>query len=241
MECKNCGASYRLKALRCPYCETENLLGRMLVLKRTETIKRYEEEQKLAKKKYVPYVASKMVNTLILVFALLVLAALFYSTGALMPRDEDGKLIDKHAEKLFDAGKYDELYDYLDGRDLFGRVTYRMAQAALMAHHYEEFLTYRIKYIRDGAVDEDAAYTALTMHEAMSIYQHHIGMYTEYYEENEPEYEEYNRRIMAFWRGTMMCDDDDIAFLSDPDNWWHSGELQELCEKLNERRRGNDG
>lgn len=241
MECKNCGASYRLKALRCPYCETENLLGRMLVLKRTETIKRYEEEQKLAKKKYIPYATSKLVNTLILVFALLTAAALVYSTGMLMPRDEDGRIIDKHAEKLFDAGRYYELYEYLDGRDLFGRVSDRLTQAALMAYDLEEFITHRMEYIKDGAAGEDAGLTALTMHEAMSIYQHHIGMYTEYYEANEPQYEEYNRRIMAFWKGTMMCDDDDIAFLTDEESWWHSRELEELCEKLNERRRGSDG
>ncbi len=236
MECKNCGASYKLKALRCPYCESENLLGKMLILKRSETIKQYEEEQKRAKKAYVPYVASKLVNTLILIFLLLIIAALASSEGLGKPRDEDGRFTDKKAERYFSEGKYKELNKYMDRKAYFGKLSYQITQSALIYNDYEEFLTYRMSYIHDDPDNDDPSYMAMTMRDAMNIYQHEIGMYNGYYEKNEPQYEEYNRRIMAFWKGTMMCDDEEIEFLSNEKSLWLGSELTELCEKLKERR-----
>ncbi len=232
MICKNCGANYRTAELRCPYCETENIVGRFWLVRRTETIKKLEKEMKAAKQKYVPYVASKVVNKMIIVvlLALIVLGVIENISGHSMLSTK------AEMEKLHDAGKYYDLYRYMDIKDNFRSAPEYLRQSALMAREYNEFLTYRMSYLSDDANKWSPDYVAMVMDDAMHIYTHVIGMYDKEHPENAAQYELYNSRILAFWKGTMMCDDSEVAWLADPESQWEAAELRSLCEKLKARR-----
>ncbi len=233
MKCKSCGANYRTAELRCPYCETENLVGKFWLIKRTETIEKLERQMKAEKKRYVPYVASKILNRMIffVIVTLIVLAVIdSFSGGSILSTK-------KNMENLHDAGEYYDLYRYMDKKDNFDDSTPEyLRQSALMARYYNEFLTYRMRYLSDDANKWEPAYVAMVMDDAMHIYSHVIGMYDKEYPENAKQFELYNARILAFWKGTMMCDDSEVEWLADPENVWESGELTELCKKLKARR-----
>ncbi len=232
MRCKSCGANYRTAELRCPYCETENLVGKFWLVRRTETIKNLERKMKAAKQRYVPYVASKILSKMIffVIVALIVLAVIDYKSGdTLLP--SNAKM-----EKLHDAGKYYDLYRYMDKKDNFSEAPEYMSQSALMAMMYNNFLTYRASYLSDDANNWSSDYVSMVMSESMHIYTHEIGTYNKNHPENAKQYELYNGRILAFWKGTMMCNDSEVAWLSDPESQWESAELKELCDKLKARR-----
>ena len=233
MECKNCGASYKLSKLRCPYCESENLIGKMLLLKRSETIKQYEREQKEAKVRYIPYVASKLVNTMLLFSLLMIVILGVLFTGF------NGE--NSYASKLYNEGRFMELHDYMSSFDMFQDLPKYMSQAALLAYDYNEFLSHRMAYVDDDPNNWDPTYISLAMKEAMDIYILEVGVYSGEFRQNEEMYKEYRERIMAFWRGTMLCDDEDIAFLTEPENFWHQSHMTEMAEKLKERRIEKDG
>ena len=238
MECKNCGGSYRLRELRCPYCGAENFAGRMLLMKRTETIRQIEEEKKAARKAYIPYVLSKLVNRLILLFVVgivvVVLLLLNFVPG--VKRDRNGKLLEPAAVKLYEAGDYMGLHEYMSQKDLYQQMPEYFAQAALLAYDYNEFITHRMNYLSSDPADWDTRYVALVRSNAMDIYVHRVGVYSGEFPENKEQYETYRRYILAFWKGTMLCTDEEVAWLCDEESWWHSAQLNELCEKLKERR-----
>ena len=238
MECKNCGGSYRLRELRCPYCGAENFAGRMLLMKRTETIRQTEAEKKAARKAYVPYVLSKLVNRLILLTAaaVIVIILLLLNIVPGVRRDKDGKVLEPAAVKLFEAGDYRGLHEYMSQKDLYTQMPEYFAQAALLAYDYNEFITHRMNYLSSDPADWDTHYAALVMSNAMDIYTHRVGVYSAEFPENKEQYETYRRYILAFWKGTMLCTDEEVEWLCDEESRWHSARLNELCEKLKERR-----
>ncbi len=232
MRCKNCGANYRTAELRCPYCETENLVGKFWLVRRTETIKNLERDMKAAKQRYVPYVASKLLSKMIFIVlvAIIVLAFVDSKSGESLLSSKD------YMKRLHDAGKYYDLYRYMDKKDNFTSAPEYLTQSSLMAMEYNNFLTYRMSYLPDDANNWEADYVSMVMSKAMHIYTHEIGTYNKEHPENAKQYELYNTRILAFWKGTMMCDDSEVAWLADPESQWHSAELKQLCDKIKARR-----
>ena len=70
------------------------------------------------------------------------------------------------------------------------------------------------------------------------IIYHYSGYFRVWdeYEENKEQYEMYRPHILAFWKGTMGCTDEEVEWLSDAENWWHSDELTKMCKELKERK-----
>ena len=238
MECKYCGGSYRLRELRCPYCGAENLAGRMLLMRRTEAIRQMEAEQKAAKKRYVPYVASKLVSRLILLFLLSIIILILIYTNHVpwIRRDANGKIFEPGAVKLYEAGDFYGLHEYMSAKDLYQEMPEYFSQSALLAYDYNEFITHRLNYLADDASQWDPTYVALVMRGAMDIYVHRVGVYSDKFPENEAQYDMYRKYILAFWKGTMLCTDEEVEWLADEESWGHSAELNDLCVKLKERR-----
>ena len=243
MKCKNCGGGYRLIELRCPYCGTENLAGQMLLMKRTETIRQIEAEKRAAKKAFIPYVLSKLVNRLILLFLIgtIVVILLLLNLVPGVKRDKNGKILEPAAVKLFEAGDYYGLHEYMMQKDLYEQMPEYFAQSALLAYDYNQFITHRLNYLSGSPEDWDIRSIAYVMSSAMDIYVHRVGVYSDEFPENKEQYEMYRRYILAFWKGTMRCTDEEVEWLCDKESWWHSDQLNELCEKLKERVAGADG
>ena len=41
MKCKNCGAQYKTRELKCPYCNTENIIGKIWQSERSQAEMEY--------------------------------------------------------------------------------------------------------------------------------------------------------------------------------------------------------
>ena len=227
MKCKNCGADYRLRQLRCPYCETENLLGRMWLIKRTDTIKKVEAEQRAAKKKFVPYVVSKTVNRLILFMVVILIAFIMIFEMHMIPgskKDADGKIITPKMLSLHEDGEYYKLREYLDSIDgggLYTEIPEYMAQSALLAYDYNEFIEYRLNYLGEDRSkwEEDYFKMVIDNNKSNDLYNN--------------EYDEYNEYIMAFLKGTLSLTDEELNVLMDEDASY--SEQKELIHKIFER------
>ncbi len=239
-----------MRLLRCPYCESENLIGKVWLTKRTDTIAEYEKQKKELGQRVVPYVFSKTINRLILI-ACLILAGMLVAYGIFssrlwVKRDSDGKMLDKTMIRLHDEGKYEELCEYLDQKELFTRVPPAYAQSALLYRHYDDFLTYRMSYLSEPASewDENLAYLSMTVSKAAEVLRHDIGVYSGDFPENEKQYREYEPYILAFLEGTLGMPKEDVDWLRDPESRWHSYEgsadrngmsLEKICRQCRER------
>ena len=72
MKCKNCGGQYKTKELMCPYCHTENLLGKIWMVQRSEAEEAYEREKReLGKTMLSPYMINRYLNRALVVSILL--------------------------------------------------------------------------------------------------------------------------------------------------------------------------
>lgn len=239
MKCKNCGADYRLRQLRCPYCETENLLGRMWLIKRTDTIKKVEAEQRAAKKKFVPYVVSKTVNRLILFMVVILIAFIMIFEMHMIPgskKDADGKIITPKMLSLHEDGEYYKLREYLDSIDgggLYTEIPEYMAQSALLAYDYNEFIEYRLNYLGEDRSKWEEDYFKMVIDKCVDIHNLEVGVYSGYHEENQKQYDEYNEYIMAFLKGTLSLTDEELNVLMDEDASY--SEQKELIHKIFER------
>ena len=84
MKCKNCAANYKTRELKCPYCGTENLLGRIWQVERTQAELDYANEKKEVKKKiFSPYTADRILNRCLVVIACLYIVSISVIFGVL--------------------------------------------------------------------------------------------------------------------------------------------------------------
>ena len=68
MKCKNCGAQYKTRELKCPYCNTENLIGKIWQTERSQAEMAYEEEKKkVGKVLFSPFMVDRLLSRAIAV------------------------------------------------------------------------------------------------------------------------------------------------------------------------------
>ena len=76
MKCKNCGAQYKTREVKCPYCNTENLIGKIWQTERTQAELDYEAE----KKKLGKILRSSYMEDRLLTRAILILIGLYIAS-----------------------------------------------------------------------------------------------------------------------------------------------------------------
>lgn len=62
MKCNSCGANYKTRELKCPYCGKANALGRLWKIKRTEAEEEYERARKEAGRKISVYSVDRILS-----------------------------------------------------------------------------------------------------------------------------------------------------------------------------------
>ena len=237
MICKNCGANYKLRELRCPYCGTENGLGRIWLMRRNETIKRFEAEKREAKQRFVPYVVSKLVNRLILLFAICCIVMVGVLIHAAVRKYGGSASADakKKAMALYEDDEFYELHEYMSDNNLYGKVPDYVTQAAALAYDYNEFLTFRMIYVPENPGDWEEDDIKFILGKTMNLYTHNEGIYDAEFEENQELYEVYRKRLRAFWMGTLRCSEEEVEFLADEDSQYEPEEMKNLCSEILER------
>lgn len=128
MICKNCGAEYQDSNLQCPYCHTEN--KKVALQRKKEILHGYDKEEQQIRAEAAQF-PEKTVNkwTKYIMFGLGIAAAVGILTGIIAligtkfstdHEYEEKQLHEQELEKLFVAGDYAAINEYMRAEEIRG-------------------------------------------------------------------------------------------------------------------------
>lgn len=246
MKCKNCGANYKTRELKCPYCGTENMVGRIWLMERDDVSREYEETKEKVRKKSRLYVADKVLNRILLILVLFsccffLLAAAAVGLGSLygkIYRQVHREELQRTMEEYYQAGEYKELYDYMSKYQMFGQETYQYSQAAFMGFDYDNFKSNSLSFLSqdEEKKQEDHYLLEYTLRCAHRVWHLDMGMFSELDSGNEMILKENKIDVLAFFRGMLGMTEEEISILTDNEDFPDTEVLEELVEGIMERR-----
>lgn len=138
MKCVNCGAELGLDVLKCPYCGTDNEVAQ----KRAQSLSKLQEHNEELEKKVIKesraviwYRLHKRINLALFLVGVIIFGGLF----CISHFTEDSRR-EKHEAQLlayYEAGQLEEIYWYMDEKDLWGE-GYDYGYIAFMWNDYNE-------------------------------------------------------------------------------------------------------
>ncbi len=214
MKCKNCGGNYKTIELKCPFCETENLLGKIWMKERSEAEREYEQKRKdMGKSVLSPYLFNRIANRGLFVLTCLyvgyfvgvVIVALVMTGIPQLSLAINKDKVEAQMEEYYQAGELDELYEYMYDKEVAFSDYYTYAQATLLHYDYKQYLEHRFFFeeMTEEEKKEDDYHLEYAIKEAIEVYMLDCGNYSELDEENRKLYEQYQQEIMAYWIGTL--------------------------------------
>jgi len=250
LNCKNCGAHYRTRELKCPYCDTENIIGKLWKVQRTEAEQEYEAERKKAGRILSPYVADRILSRILVVTAAVGVICTAVCVAVLLIIDSAGSIyaglnkdkVEKTMETYYNEGRFDELYEYMSKYDLIGSDNYAYSQAALISYDYESYMNDKLTFweLSDEDKAEDTYYLEYAIKNSADVYRLDAGLYSEPDSKNEKLIDEYRKEIMSFWVGTLKLTEEEIAILT-KDDYLYYRDLDVIVESVRERRPWDGG
>lgn len=226
MKCSNCGGQYKTRELKCPYCGTENVIGHLWMKERSEAELAYERARKEAGKKGSIYVVNRIVNRVLLIstglfVAVMLIAFLLIGITELPQKMQElmhGTSIETKLEQYYQAGNYEELYNYMDKYGLFSQKYYNITQSALLYSHYEMYLNKKYVFLdlTKAELKENEHklfYLTDVLNDSVEVYLSDIGVYDELAPQNEKQCQEYRIDIEAFWRGSLGLSEEQLQML----------------------------
>lgn len=210
MKCKNCGGNYKTRELECPYCNTENALGKIWMVKRSEAELAYEREKaELGKFLVSPYMLNRILNRALVILGLLY-AVIFlgaYLVCLIEPQLENWHFkaneekITARMEAYYVAGEFEKLYEYMEEECVDFKEFYTYTQAALLNNEYNRYLEQRMHYeaLSDEEKETDTYYLESAINSSKKVYSLDMGIYDETDERNRELYESYRKEILAWW------------------------------------------
>ena len=202
MKCKNCGGDYRTRELICPYCGTENLVGRLWMAQRTEAELEYEAYRREVGKRVSPYVINRvfgriavlMAGLCILTFVgavIVLLTAQIMHQFAVKRVDMEEK--QQQMETLYQENRLPELYAYMSAYDLIGESQYVYSQAVILNFDYENYRSHLLEFLElpEDRKQQDDYYLSYCIRWGTDVYQCRLGSYYALADENRSLYESY--------------------------------------------------
>ena len=245
MICKNCGGNYRTRELICPYCGTENLVGKLWMAQRTEAELAYERARKEAKKKTSPYVLNRAIGRLALIMGCLCVVMLIgvwcvsmvLEISRNVHRSSCAGEIQSTKEMLYEQGRFEELYAYMDKYDLFSQDDYAYSQAALMVYDYDSFVNRKLEFagMDNEEKQEDSYCLESILKRGADVCHLDLGLYDELDPMNEDIYNNYCTEIKTFWQYYLGMTEEEIDTILKDDHP-ASSEYEELTATLMKRR-----
>ncbi len=232
MKCSNCGGNYRTRELICPYCNTENALGRAWKKQRSDAELEYEKAREKAGKKVSIYVIDRIITRIMLIFILIFIIGVagiwifevargFYLESYWKNHQDE---VTEELEKYYVERDFVGMDAFLEKYSLYSTENpfYAYRQACIMHRAYEEYWEYKLQFLdvsyEELIADEHDYYELRrTIEEAQDIYNVDIGIYDELDSRNQELWEEYSSEIMAFWKGTLGLTEEEIAYLTEDD------------------------
>ncbi len=245
MQCKNCGANYKTRELMCPYCHTDNIIGKIWKAKRTEAELEYERERKAMGKKYSFYVMDRVLNRALIIAVLSFLLIIIGVFLTFFIQDKYRELrneikqdeIIKKLDEYYDEGRYAEMYDYMNKEGVDGDEYYPYIQAALLDFSYQKYLNFKYAFL-DMSYDEqmeDDYYIEYAINNSITVYTMDIGVLSELDPKNEELYESYAREIESFWKSIVGLTDDDIEYITSEDTYVVKNNIDKYVANTKER------
>ena len=246
MKCKNCGAQYKTRELKCPYCNTENLIGKIWQTERTQAELEYEEEKKkVGKVLFSPYMADRLLSRAIVVliglhivsFALIfIVIALSYPFQKLLFFMNKEK-IEAQMEEYYQAGEYEKLDVYMEENYVDNADYYTYAQATLMTFDYNNYMEHRLAFEALPQEEKllDDYHLKYALKHSVEVYKCECGIYKEPDERNMELYERRQKEVRAYWVGELLLTEEEIDSLISA-NYISDSEIMALSEKIKERR-----
>lgn len=246
MKCKNCGADYKTRELKCPYCGTENLIGQIWLIERAEAEDVYHTARKKNRGTFSLYVFSKILNRILIagvgifLFILLFAKALVWGHGVYLDiyKKTHSREISRTLETYHRDGSFQQLRDYLDKYDLYDSDYYVYDQAALIHFDYEMYKQYALEFL-DYSEEEKTKYDYMlefAIDWSRDVYNPQRGFFRELAPENQEMYERYKTDVMAFWVGSLALDEKQIDLLTSDVSALPGEEMDALVSDIMTRR-----
>lgn len=246
MKCKNCGANYKTWELKCPYCGTENVIGKIWLIERTTVRQEYEDVREGVKRSSKRYVFDKILNRILLISIGLFLGCVVLAIAApggynlyrSIYRSVHTEEMEQVMEEYYLAGEYCKLYDYMSQYDLFGQNYFTYAQAALMSFSYNQYKTEALCFLSQSEEEKEKYdyYLRYAIMYSHDVWQMDSGIYSELDPKNVELHEAYKNDILAFWTGMLGLTEEEIRFLTEKEGYLFVQDLDELSAAIIERR-----
>ncbi len=243
MKCKNCGAHYKTRELKCPYCNTENLIGKIWMAERSEAELEYEKTRKELGKKISTYTVNRVLNRTLLISVLACILATIIVIGVIFVQAMSVGLREarntqktiKRFEKLYEEGRYSQLTSEVMDSNIGDDEIFVYKQVALMTFDYDEYLNNKYIYHSLGLEEkkEDNYHLEYAIKNSVNVYKMDYNKYKELNVKNQAIYDRYSEEIMSYWKYTLKFSDEDIDFMI-KESYLSSDELDKLVKKAKE-------
>ncbi|MCR5655378.1 MAG: hypothetical protein K6G07_07050 [Lachnospiraceae bacterium] len=253
MKCKNCGGSYRTIEMKCPYCGTENRLGRIWLAQRSEAEQAYEEARKKNNKSYSPYVLNRWLNRAIFVTVLIgiavfimmfVYALVFYNSSSVRYARHKEE-VEAELRSYYETGDYQKLRSALERYDVYDEEHYDYAQISSLYYDYREFCVERFRTIECMEKDEDYLdhYVPMALRRGRKVVCVHQGLYSDLSEANRAAYDDWCEDIEGFCKGYLGMTEEEWADYANAEEYVypHDEMAKMLITRFTEKEGEEDG
>ena len=220
MRCRNCGADYRTRELKCPYCGAENLLGRIWMGEVSDAERKYEKARKEARKGLPVYVMNRVVNRVLVLLTIIFFGAMIIygivDNGAGLKAIFHTEQTKAQMKEYYDAGEWVQLYHYMSDYSLFSQEedSYVYSQAAFAGIGYQQFCDHKYEFceLTDEEKMEDDYHLEQTIRNGWELMTLDYGIYDEGREEvvSSPVYQDWCADVRSFWMGTLGMTADEV-------------------------------
>ncbi|MBR5502824.1 MAG: hypothetical protein IKV55_07305 [Oscillospiraceae bacterium] len=223
MKCKSCGANYRSRELRCPYCGAENAKGKLWKAQRDSAEQQYRELEQTEGAALRLRAANRVLNRALLFEGIalgvfLVGVFLWFMLGEAVfrvRRSVKADALSQQMQQLYAQQQLGELYRLMDEYDLFGDENYEYAQAALLHKDYAQFDLARCEFfaVLQRGEQPDEYLTWKLVNSMNEILVPYISAYPRITENNAQLQQQYSADVLEFAQGWLGFGKEETALL----------------------------
>ena len=248
MKCENCGAEYRAKELKCPYCGTVNHTGMNWKAEEDREKSRAEQEKTAALKRTPLFVVNRVANTILVLS--LVLLVVFFIVSAIGIKVEEVTTDQKRrkadfarAKEYYDAEDFVALDHYLTEYDLYYTEDERYDMMCEAALFHQERLDFEERWMEYEDKRQDTEYLAdnfeygpvqYMLEKCQDILQEDSYQYQMEFEENQKYVEELQQQATLFLVSEFHYTEEDIKRLLETESYDEG--FQEIVRDAYERK-----
>lgn len=219
MRCKNCGADYPMRELRCPYCGQANPKGLFQKMQREQAETDYQRANTTVgqmRRRMANRIMNRILIAEVALLILIVGGAFIYSFAAYFIQEAkinaNSDSIQAHMEELYTQGRFNELDYYMERNHLPLSAYPEYFDATMIQFYYNQFNEERINYLTKR--EELPPYTARSLVSNMNyLLSHCISDYPDLTERNQKLADAACREVEVFASVILGFDDSQIELL----------------------------